>query len=58
MTVLWFHPFTGKENNHGDALKELVEWRDDSYLELFEIIVDFRKKSKDVPKTIVHDQAV
>ena len=40
---------TGPENSHGDALKEVVDWCDDSYLELNvqktkELIVDFRKK--------------
>lgn len=55
--------FTGPENNHGDVLKDFIDWCDDSYLELNvqktkELIVDFRKKNEDVPSTIIHGQEV
>ena len=54
---------SGSENDHGDVLQEFVNWCDDSYLELNvlktkELIVDFRKKVRDAPKTVIHGQEV
>ena len=45
------------------ALKEFVDWCDDSCLEFNaqktkEFIVDFRKNSEDVSSTIIHDRKV
>ena len=54
---------SGSQHDHGLALRDFVEWCDDSYLKFNvcktkELVTDFRKHSQSPEKTTIHDQEV
>ena len=56
-------PLFGSQQDHGPALRDFVEWCDDSYLKFNvcktkELVIDFRKHSQSPEKTTIHDQEV
>ena len=55
--------FFGSQQDHGPALRDLVEWCDDSYLKFKvcktkELVIDVRNHSQGPEKTTIHDQEV
>ena len=53
----------GYQQNHIPALRDFVEWCDDSYLKFNvcktkELAIDFRKHNQSPEKTTIHDQEV
>ena len=53
----------GSQQDHGPALRDFVEWCDNSYLKFNvcktkELVIDFRKHSQGPEKNTIHDQEV